>query len=124
MSYEFIHQNIPQALPRLRTIQAAIYFEYQVIDEGVFRFDQLKEHINRYKTPLIVSIGEDATRVVEQVEYDCATDRCVGFVLPLNNDGLPVVDAFVAVSFPAMENMFRKVSVAKYTYVYMARPLW
>lgn len=58
------------------------------------------------------------------MEYDCATDRCVGFVLPLNNDGLPVIDAFVAVSFPAMENMLHKVSVAKYAYVYMAQPLW
>ena len=124
LSYEFIHQNIPQALPCVRTIQTAIYSEYQVIDEGLFRFDQLKEHIDRYKAPPFVSIGEDATRVVGRVEYDCATDRCVGFVLPLNSDGLPVIDAFVAVSFPAMENMFRKVSVAKYAYVYMAQPLW
>ena len=30
----------------------------------------------------------------------------------------------MTVSFPAMENMFRKVSVAKYAYVYMAQPLW
>ena len=124
LSYEFIHQNIPQALPCVRTIQTAIYSEYQVIDEGLFRFDQLKEHIDRYKAPPFVSIGEDTTRVVGRVEYDCATDRCVGFVLPLNSDGLPVIDAFVAVSFPTMENMFRKVSVAKYAYVYMAQPLW
>ena len=124
LSYEFLHQNIPQALPCVRTIQTAIYSEYQIIDEGLFRFGQLKEHIDRYKAPPFVSIGEDATRVVGRVEYDCATDRCVGFVLPLNNDGLPVIDAFVAVSFPAMENMFRKVSVAKYAYVYMAQPLW
>lgn len=64
LSYEFLHQNIPQALPCVRTIQTAIYSEYQVIDEGLFRFDQLKEHIDRYKAPPFVSVGEDATRVV------------------------------------------------------------
>ena len=58
------------------------------------------------------------------MEYDCATDRCVGFVLPLNSDGLPEIDAFVVVSFSAMEDMVRKNSVAKYAYVYMAQPLW
>ena len=124
LAYEFIQQNVPQALPCARTIQTAIHSEYQVIDEGSFRFDELKEHIDRYKAPSFVSIAEDATRVVGRVEYDCATDRCVGFVLPLNSDGLPAIDAFVAVSFSAMEDTFRKNSVVKYAYVYMAQPLW
>ena len=47
------------------------------------------------------------------MEYDCGTDRCDGLVLPLNNGGLPVIDAFLTVSFPDMENI-RKVSVTKY----------
>ena len=34
-----------------------------------------------------------------------------------------MVDSFLAVSFMAIENMFRQNSVAKYAYVYMAQPL-
>ena len=38
------------------------------------------------------------------MRYDCATDRFVGFVLPLNNDSLPVIDAFVIVLFPLQDD--------------------
>ena len=58
-----------------------------------------------------------------RVDYDGETDRCVGFILPLNEHRLPIIDSFIAVSFPVMENMFRKHAIAKYAYVYMAQPL-
>ena len=45
------------------------------------------------------------------------------FVLPLNDNGLPLVDSFSAVSFNAMEDMFRSAAKAKYAYVYMAQSL-
>ena len=45
------------------------------------------------------------------------------FVLPLNDNGLPLVDSFLAVSFNAMEDMFRSAAKAKYAYVYMAQSL-
>lgn len=77
-------------------------------------------HIAQYNAPKIISVGEDTTRVISRVEYDCETDRCVGFVLPLNKSGLPEVDLFLAISFKAIEQMFTN---AKYAYVYMAKPL-
>ena len=107
-------------MPCTRTIQGAIYAEYNRIDEGSFRLDELQAHIECYKTPRCVSISEDATRITGRVEYDHATDRCVGFVLPLDDNGLPVVDSFVAKSFSAMEDMFAKNPIAKYAYIYMA----
>ena len=63
--------------------------------------------------------GEDATRIICRVAYDAKTNRCVGFVLPVNN-GLFEVDSFLAISFDAIENMFAKHTAA---YVYMAQPL-
>lgn len=57
------------------------------------------------------------------MEYDCESDCCVGFVLPLNKLGLPLVDSCLAVSFEAIEKMFSKSNMAKYAYVYMAQPL-
>ena len=44
----------------------------------------------------MVTIGEDAARVISRVEYDSTTNRCVGFVLPLNKNGLHEIDAFLA----------------------------
>ena len=61
MAYEFIHQNMPEALPCMRTVQTSIHAEYKTIDEGAFRFDELKKHIDRCKDPAVIFIGEDAT---------------------------------------------------------------
>jgi len=123
LAYEFLQQNVPQALPCVRTIQTTIHSEYKCINEGAFQFDELKEHIERYGAPAFVSISEDATRIVGRVEYDSATNRCVGFVLPLDGNGLPKVNFCTAESFSAMEEMFQKCPIAKYAYVYMAQPL-
>lgn len=119
MAYEFIHQNMPEALQCMRTVKSSIHAEYKTIDEGAFRFDELKKHIDRCKAPAVISIGEDAMRVVGRVDYDGETDRCVGFLLPLNERSLPIIDSFIAVSFPVMENMFCKHPISKYAYIYI-----
>ena len=123
LAYEFIQQNMPEALPSVRTIQTAIHAEYKAIDEGCFRFDELAEHLEKYGGIAAVSIGEDATRVIARVDYDPETDRCVGFVLPVDKNGLPMIDSFQATSFSAIESMFKNNSVAKYAYVYMVQSL-
>ena len=51
LAYEFFQQNMPEALPCTRTIQSAIHSEYESIDKGSFRFDELKAHIERYEAP-------------------------------------------------------------------------
>ena len=93
------------------------------MNEGSFRFEELKKHLDQYKAPSVISIGEDATRIVGRVDYDTETDKCVGFVLPLNEHSLPIIDSFIAVSFPVKEDMFHKQAIAKYAYIYMAQPL-
>ena len=40
LAYEFMQQNIPQALPCVCTIQSTIHSEYKRVDEGCFRFDE------------------------------------------------------------------------------------
>ena len=120
LAYEFLQQNLPQALQCLWTV---IHSEYKTIVEGDFRFDDLLHHINQYKAPMMVTIGEDAIRVIARLEYDCETDSCVGFVLPIAKIGLPILDSFIAVSFSTIENMFSSNQIAKYDYVYMAQPL-
>ena len=66
----------------------------------------VSKHIKRYNLSGLVTIGEDATRVISRVEYDTQTDRCVGFVLPVNEQELPIVDLYLASSYEAIEGMF------------------
>ena len=79
MAYEFIQQNLPQALPSLRTVQTIVQTQYSHIEEGVFRYKELVEHLNKHDLPYLVSIAEDATRIINRIEYDPQTNRCVGF---------------------------------------------
>lgn len=67
MAYHFIHQNLPEVLPLLRTVQRIVSHKYQPLHEGEFRFDELLVHLNAYKAPK-VAIGEDATHLISGVE--------------------------------------------------------
>ena len=49
-----------------------------------------------------------------RVEYDSEADRYIGFVLPLDQNGLPKGDSFLAVSFSAIEAMFQNNPIAKF----------
>jgi hypothetical protein len=94
------------------------------VEEGTFRFQQLKSFLNERRLPNAVWISEDATRITGRVEYDAKTNRCVGFVLPLDDRGLPQhPDVFSATSAEKIEHMFKTYSVARNAYVIMARPL-
>ena len=85
-----MQQNLPQALPCIRTVQEVVHSEYKTVSEGDFRFDDLLQHIKQHKAPMEVSVAEDATRVIARVEYDHETDHCVGFVLPMTEKGVPI----------------------------------
>ena len=123
MSYNFISSNLSKALPCLRTVQRSIAKEYALFQEGHFRFDELLEHLKNFNASMVVSIGEDATRVISRIEYDSETDKLVGFVLPCDQDGLPICDSFIASSFETMEKYFENASLAKYAFVYVVQPL-
>ena len=124
LAYNFIQQNMPATLPSLRTVQRSVRKEYLVIKDGEFRFDGLLKHLKRYGCPNIVSIGEDATRLISRVDYDNNNDELVGFVLPVNSQsGLPILDSFKATSFDAIEHHFTVGSIANYAFVYVAQPL-
>lgn len=78
-----------------------------------FRFDELLAHITHHNAPKIVPIGEDATGVIGRVDYDSETNRCVSFVLPLDVNSLPTVDAYLATLFTAIEAMFNSAFISK-----------
>jgi hypothetical protein len=123
MAYDFIHKNMPEALPSLCTVQREIRKDCLPVNEGEFRFDQLLSHLKSYKAPNAIVIGEDATRLISRVDYDSETNKLVGFVLPVDAKGLPIRDAFVATSFDFIEKSFSNSAIAKYAFVYMAQCL-
>lgn len=46
---------------------------------------------------MTISLSEDATRMIEKVQYDPNTNQLIGFVLPINSDnGLPIPFQFPA----------------------------
>ena len=69
LAYEFIQQNMPEALPSLRTIQSVVHKEYNTFHEGCFRFDEFEQYLKQYKAPNVISIGEDATRVIARADF-------------------------------------------------------
>ena len=89
----------------------------------MFQVNELRNHITQHKATNVVSISEDATRVISRVDYDSETDRRVEFVLHVDQNGLPLVDSFVAVSFTAIKVMFQNSPISKYAYMYIAQPL-
>ena len=123
LTYNFLHQNMLEALPCRRTVQNILYHEYHPIQEGYFRFESLLKHLERYSAPKVVSIGEDATRVISRIDYDNETDCLVGFVLPCDEKAIPLSTSFKVESFEAMQAIFQSGEFAKYAFVYMAQPL-
>lgn len=91
--------------------------------EGEVRFKELKEFLVQRELGNAVFISEDATRLVDRVEYDSRTNRCVGFVGPLNQNGLPELAVFTADTAEAIQAFFDKYTAARYAYVVMAQPL-
>lgn len=123
MAYEFLQHNMPEVLPSLRTVQQIVHSKYSHIEEGIFRFDNLLNYLQKTHAPLVVAIAEDATRIVQKVEYDPTTNRCVGFVLPNDEKGLPQINACLANTFEELEEMFLDQVVSKYAYLYTVTPL-
>ena len=76
------------------------------MDEDTFKSDDLSKHITGYITLRIVSTGEDTTRVIGRADYNSETNRCIGFMLPPDDHGLPLAHSFLAISFVAIEKMF------------------
>ena len=69
-----------------------------------------------------MSVAEDATRVIRKVQYDAETNKLlvVGFVLPCDEDGLPLCDSFMATTFKSMQKYFSEESIARSLH----RPSW
>ena len=122
-AYKLMYINMPEAFPSLSTVEREANKHYQPLKEGEFLFDKLLTHLDAYNAPHVISISEDATRVVSRIDYDGNSDSIVGFVLPLNEKSLPEHDYFKATSFERIEQMFTMSRKSTNAYIYMAQAM-
>lgn len=97
LAYETLQKNLPYSLPSLSSTNRYIQKTNCRIIEGVLRCEELLQFLNERKLEKVVTMSEDATRIVGRVQYDSKTNQITRFVLPLNStNGLPVPFSFPA----------------------------
>lgn len=125
LNFEFLHANLPMALPTDSTVNRFMVDIGPKVLEGVLRITELKKYLEDRHCALAVFISEDATRNVGKVCYNPATNQLIGFVLPLNNNGMPVTNSFPARSAKEIEDHFKNPenTIATMSISVMAQPL-
>lgn len=122
LAYETLQKNLPHSLPSLSTTNRFLARAQYSIIESELRCDELLSYLVERNLPLAVSISEDATRVVNRVQYDSKTNQLIGFVLPLDNNGLPISFSYKARSAVERKSHFsNRTPVASFINVVMAK---
>lgn len=125
LAFESIHRNLEAAIPSLPSTNRYIRKYKSHITEGILRYGELKLYLEKRKLPLVVSLSEDATRIVDKVQYDATTNQLIGFVPPLNKqNGLHIPFKFPARSADEILNHFKSGHpVSSFMIVIMAQPI-
>lgn len=125
LAYETLQRNLEAALPSLPSTNRYIR-EYNChIVEGILRCEELRIYLSERKLPMTISLSEDATRVIDKVQYDPNTNQLIGFVLPINCDnGLPIPFQFPARNADEILSHFsNENAVSSFLNVVVAQPL-
>lgn len=124
MAYESLQTNLCLSLPSLSSVNRYIRKIDANITEGDLRVSALKKYLEDRKLPLVVSLSEDGTRLTGTVQYDVRTNQLMGFSLPLNENGMPIVNSFNAsTSNEIIRHFSKKNVIGNHVNVVMAQPL-
>ncbi|CAG9814094.1 unnamed protein product [Phaedon cochleariae] len=121
--YQTLYSNMNGAMPSITTVRRQIERTSKTFNEGEFRFRELKQFLVSRNLPLCVWISEDATKIIERIDYSPRNNKNVGFVLPIKEDGLINTAFFKATSYQEIKRQFSEETVSTYAYVIMAQPL-
>lgn len=122
MAYELLQQNLPLAFPSLSTIDRDIRRTQANVIEGVPRCHELLQYLKDRNLPLAVCLSEDATRIINRVQYDSSTNQLIGFVLPTDNNGMPIPFSYKARSSQEIVDHFSNGIVSNFVNTIMAKP--
>jgi len=114
--YEILSKNFP--LPSVTTVRRHLA-KSEVIREGEFRHAALKEFLDKGNHSCTVWISEDGTRINGRVQYSPRTNQLVGFVPPLDGNGIPIPDSFPATSAEEMTMHFKSKSATPLTLLWL-----
>lgn len=123
--YNMIQSRMNLALPSLSSTNRRITDGKYKMIEGHLEANRLSQYLDQHKLPRIVSLSEDATRIVARIQYDPYVNEVVGFVLPLDNKtGLPIAHTFPADTAEQIWNHFNASNEpSHHANVIMAQPL-
>lgn len=125
LAYETIQRNLECALPALSSTNRYILKSNCNISEGILRNEELLLYLKKRNLPLVVSLSEDATRIIGRVQYDPKSNQLVGFTLQLNrSNGMPIPHSFPARSALEIYNHFAQGDpISNFLNVIMAQPV-
>lgn len=123
--YQTLHANMYAAIPSLPSVDRYIHKTHSTIIEGIVRSDELLLYLKERNLPLVVSLSEDATRIVGRVQYSRHTNQLIGFTLPIDkSNGLPVPFSYPARNFNEIVRHFTSNHpISSYANMVMAQPL-
>ena len=121
-AYEILWANLLPAIPSVSNVKRHLYSS-GIIREGEFRVKALKKFLQDRNLPLKVWLSEDGTRIIARIQYDISTNQIIGFVLDLDENGLPIVGSHPATSASLIKSYFAEKKTANYAYAIMAQPL-
>lgn len=77
--------------------------------EGELRCKQLVEYLDHLKVRKFVWLSEDATGIINKIEYDPKFNQLIGLVLPINsNSGMPISFSFIAKTAEDIKKLMEK----------------
>lgn len=119
--YETLQKNLP--IPSISAIDRFINNTSDSITEGLCRVDSLVKFLNDRNLPLIICLSEDATGISGRIQYDKQSDQLIGFVLPMDQNSMPISSSFKATSAKEIESSFENGKVSTLLYTFMAQTL-
>lgn len=124
LAYETIHRNLEAAIPSLPSVNRYIRASKCHINEGILRSNELLIYLKERNLSLDVALSEDGTRVVDKPQYCSGTNQIVGFVPPINKNGMPVPFHYPARNANEILLHFSNdYEVSSYINVIMAQPI-
>lgn len=85
--------------------------------------DALVEYLDAHNYPKRVALSEDGTTIVPNLDFDKRTGAVRGLVAPLDSDGMPRKDLFIATSLNKMISDIDNYPTGDYLYVILATPM-
>lgn len=125
LGYNILQRNLVGALPALVSTNRYINTSKFFVPEGVLRCKELLQYLKDRNLPLVISLSEDATRIVGRLQYNRKTNQIIGFTLPTDSKtGMPIPLSYPANNAQSILNHFAgNHSISSFVNVIMAQPL-